>query len=159
MAVRQLVLIRHSKAEVGSGSDAERALAPRGLRDATALGQWLVEHGVTPDYVVVSPALRTRQTWGRIAAELSPTAEPTFDERIYNNSVADLLAVIADAPESAQTVVVIGHNPSMHELAAGVREFPTSAVAVYDVESAWADIAAGVGTLTASGALRGRRVT
>lgn len=110
---------------------------------------------MTPDHAVVSPALRTRQTWSRIVAELPSAPEPVLDQRIYDNSVADLLAVIAEAPESAQTVVLVGHNPSMHELAVGVAEFPTSAVAVYEVAAPWQEISADVGTLTATAAPRG----
>lgn len=149
MTQRRLVLIRHAKAELGRGTDAERALSPGGLRDATAIGEWLAQQNITPDHAAVSTALRTRQTWAQIAAGLPAAPEPAYDARIYDNSVADLLAVIRDAPARATTVVVVGHNPSMHELA-GVPAFPTSAVAVYDVDDAWPDIPTGLGMLVVS---------
>jgi len=148
---RQLVLIRHAKAVQGGSSDAKRPLADRGRSDAAALGRWLVARGVTPDRVVISPSRRTRQTW-----ELAGTASPIIDERIYDNTVEDLLEIVHETPDDVQTLVLVGHNPSMGELAATfdptLREFPTSATAIVEVDD-WA--AAPSGTLLARTVPRG----
>jgi phosphohistidine phosphatase len=157
MTSRRLVVIRHSKAEPHAGADIERVLAPRGLADASAIGRWLVAHGVAPDCALVSPARRTRQTWQQIAAELSVVPDPSFDSRIYDNSIDDLVAVIAEVPDATETVVLVGHNPSVHGLAvnlddntgdAASREqvsssFPTSALAMFEVDSTWDEIGLG----------------
>ena len=150
---RRLVLVRHAKAEQG-GPDLERALAKRGRADAAALGEWLSKQGIVPDRVVISPSRRTRDTWKLAAPPGSP--EPEVDERIYDNTVEDLLAVIHSTPEDADTLVVVGHNPSVGELAVAfdptLREYPTSATAVFALDE-WAQ--APSGQLTTSVVPRG----
>jgi phosphohistidine phosphatase len=167
--MRTLVLIRHAKAEAHSSADIGRALAERGLLDAAALGKWLGALGITPDAVVVSPARRARQTWALAAAEMGGTPEPITDDRIYENSFEALLDVIHDAPDAVETLVLAGHNPSMHAVAANLddgtgeaqarltvsRDFPTSAVAVFTVTSSWAAVDAGTARLIAAAAPRG----
>jgi phosphohistidine phosphatase len=115
----RLMLLRHAKAEKAepATSDRERPLAPRGRKDAERIGAYLVHHALVPDLVLVSPALRTRETWQRLASAL-PTAPPDdLDERLYNASVRTVLDVIMDAGPAPQVLLVIGHNPGMHELA------------------------------------------
>ena len=156
-----LLLIRHAKAVRDGVPDELRQLAPRGLRDAAAVGVWISARGLIPDLAVVSPATRTVETWHMIAGELG--AEPGFvtDERIYDDRIQSMLAVLTELAEDATTVAMVGHNPSMHGLAmalddgqgpedarAGVAEaFPTSAVAVLDVPSTWAQLARGTASL------------
>lgn len=108
-----LVLIRHSKAEPHRGVDHERELAPRGRSDAAELRDWLQGKGITPSYVVVSTATRTRQTWECCSVG---TFAPVYDERVYDASVTDLLGVLSEAPGQG-TVVLVGHNPSVEQLA------------------------------------------
>jgi phosphohistidine phosphatase len=136
----RLVLMRHAKAEQGS-PDIDRALSDRGRSDAAAIGRWLAGQGIVPDRVVISPSRRTRQTWELAGTPGAPA--PEVDDRIYANSVADLLDVIRETPDDVQTLVLVGHNPSMGELAAtidrDVRDFPTSATAIVEVAS-WADV-------------------
>lgn len=131
---RRLVLVRHAKAKQG-GPDAARELAARGVADATVLGEWLAEQDVVPDRVVLSPSVRTRQTWRHAAPPGGP--EPELDERIYENTVDDLRAIIRETPDDVQTLVLVGHNPSMGELAQSydptVREYPTGATAIFEL--------------------------
>lgn len=161
MTTRRLVLIRHAKA-AQEGVDRDRALARRGTTEAPAIGRWLAGRQLIPDRVVVSPARRARQTWELAAADLAASgpgaaAEPELDERIYDNSVDDLLAVIRETPAAVSTVAIVGHNPAVQELAMtfddgggdadGRRElaekYPTSGVAVFAVTDPWAVAAAG----------------
>ena len=141
---RRLVLVRHSKAVQGGQSDAERALAPRGVADATAVGRWLAAEKVTPDRVVVSPSRRTRQTWDLAAPPDAPA--PEIDERIYENTLDDLLDVIRETPPETQTLVLVGHNPSMAELANTIdrqlTDYPTSATAIFELDD-WAQAPSG----------------
>lgn len=169
MTARRLVLVRHAKAADGS-PDLRRPLAPRGLRDATAIGSWLADNGLVPDLAVVSPALRTVQTWQQATAALSTRPGVEEDERIYGNSVDALLEVVRETAHEVGTLALVGHNPSMAALAdelddrTGERDvrdelhrrgFPTSAVAVFAVDAAWADLELHGARLTAFCAPRG----
>jgi phosphohistidine phosphatase len=159
VTTRQLVLIRHAKAAQGA-VDRDRPLADRGVTEAPAVGRWLAERQIVPDRVVVSPARRARQTWELAAAELGPTAEPVLDDRVYRNTVEDLLEIIRETPAGVTTLAVVGHNPGIEELAVALDDghgdkagrtelrtkYPTSGVAVFAVDDRWAR--AGSATLT-----------
>jgi phosphohistidine phosphatase len=167
MAHRRLVLVRHAKAAAGDGDDAARPLEERGTRDAAAVGRWLADHHVVPDRVVVSPARRARETWEAAASTTAPS--PVVDERVYANTVHDLLAVVRETPSGARTLVVVGHNPSMAGLAAVLddghgdraarrelaEKLPTSGVVVFAIDAAWTDVADGAGRLVDFAAPRG----
>jgi phosphohistidine phosphatase len=158
---RTLLLIRHAKAVADAGTDAQRPLAPRGVRDARAVGRWLAEHQLAPDQVLVSPARRTVQTWETAAAGFSAAPMVTTDRRIYENTIESLLAVIQEAAAGTDVLAVVGHNPSMHGLALALDDglgderlradvagaFPTSGIAVLDVATGWAELGLGGATL------------
>ena len=162
MTGRQLILIRHAKAAAGA-LDLERALTPRGRRDASALGRLLVRDGIFPDLAVVSPARRARQTWDGAQAELPGIVESVIDDRIYDNHVAALLGVINDTTDVVRSLALVGHNPGFAELAELLDDgrgepdarqrllvgYPTSAVAVLDVAVPWDEVRAQSATLTA----------
>jgi phosphohistidine phosphatase len=166
VTTRRLVLVRHGKA-AADGVDRERPLAERGELDAPAVGRWLADRRVVPDRVVVSPARRARQTWELAAAELDRVGELMLDERVYRNTVEDLLEVVRETPAGVATLAVVGHNPSVQELAvrlddgrgdaAGRKElaqkYRTSGVAVFAVDDPWAEVRAG--TLESFAAPRG----
>jgi phosphohistidine phosphatase len=166
MATRTLVLIRHAKAADGP-VDIERSLTTRGRRDARAVSDWLAKLGVAPERVVVSPAARARQTWAEAAAALPGVGEPVVDDRIYDNALDVLLDIVHETPDDVRTLVLVGHNPSVGELAyrlddgAGDRGnemlggFPTSAVAVFEVSVPWSDLAPQGATLRHCAAPRG----
>jgi phosphohistidine phosphatase len=153
MASRTLVLIRHAKSADGP-VDVDRPLAARGARDATAIGAWLNGVGLVPDRVVVSPALRARQTWNAAAAHLADAPEPMLDERIYDNDEDLLLELIRETPEQVSSLVLVGHNPSFGQLAYDLDDgtgdedarqdlltgFPTSAIAIYEVSTGWSEV-------------------
>jgi phosphohistidine phosphatase len=153
----------------GGVADVERQLAPRGIRDARAAGRWLVDHGVVLDHVVVSPAFRAGQTWQQMASELAAAPTVSTDRRIYDNTLDALLAVLQETAEDAGTVAIVGHNPSMHELAvvlddargddvaraAIVQGYPTSGIAVLDLDISWAELRPGTATVREFVAARG----
>lgn len=168
VSTRRLVLVRHAKAEAGS-PDVQRPLARRGVRDAGAVGQWLADRGLVPDRAVVSPARRAVQTWDIAAGQLGDVAPARIDDLIYVNTVDDLLAVIHPTSDEVSTLLLVGHNPSMVELATVVddgsgdenaraelsRGYPTSGVAVFALDTSWVDVGRATGTLTAFAAPRG----
>ena len=149
--MRQLVLLRHAKAAVDSdtGEDFDRPLAARGREDAPVVGKALADEGADPQVVLVSDARRTRETWGLVAAAF-PNAEVRFLKSLYL-CPAELLVTEAENA-GADRVMIVAHNPGLHELAARwahrnneletrVRaKFPTCAGAVFarkDKDSSW----------------------
>jgi phosphohistidine phosphatase len=158
---RTLLLIRHAKAEQGEVPDRQRGLTTRGEADATALGHWLVEHDLAPTYVVVSPARRASLTWKAVGARLDGQPHVTVDDRIYDNHVDALLGVVHDLPAAAMCVALVGHNPSMHELALELDDgygdeearaalaagYPTASAGVFTIEADWPAVARAGGRL------------
>jgi phosphohistidine phosphatase len=157
---RRLLLIRHAQAADGS-PDRERPLTDRGIRTAAAIGSWLLDSGRVPDSVLVSTALRARQTWAAAAESLGADPETGVDQRIYDNTVEALLDLIGEVSDEVGTVAVVGHNPSIGELAYALDDgegddsarrdlhagFPTGAVAVFRVEGSFTDVGPGTATL------------
>ena len=150
MPERCLLLIRHATAEAvvsqSGARDFDRPLAPRGQADAAVIGEWLSARDHVPDLAVLSPSLRTRQTWEHACEGLGREVPRVLDGRIYENRVSGLLAIISETDESVTVLALVGHNPSLQELAnmlAGdhsIGEFPTAAVAVFDVTCEWSDV-------------------
>jgi phosphohistidine phosphatase len=159
--MRRLILLRHAKSDRPAGvSDLDRPLNSRGKRTAPRVGEYLAAEGLRPDVVVVSPSLRTRQTWDAVQPALKGP-EPEIVQAIYEAPDSALLAVLRSTPDTAASLLMIGHNPGLQELALRLAgsgdktgrkrltvEFPTAAVAVIDFEGeTWGSVAAGSGRL------------
>lgn len=160
---RKLVLVRHAKSAWPDIPDHERPLARRGLRDAPAVGRWLRRAGCVPDLVMCSTARRAEQTWQAAAAELRASPPVRRDDRIYRASAAGLLDLIRLAAPATRTLLVVGHDPAVPELALMLAspaaegrsaspgsgqapsrpleriraKFPTAAVAVLEFTGTW----------------------
>ena len=168
MTTRRLVLIRHAKAAQG-GLDIDRPLAEQGMIDAPAIGRWLIAQQVLPDRAVVSPARRAAQTWQLAGAQLASDTDLVVDERMYANTPEYLLQVIRETPAEVGTLALLGHNPSIADLAdvlddgdgeAGLRaelarKYPTSGVGVFELPCEWEQIDSGSGRLVGFAAPRG----
>jgi phosphohistidine phosphatase len=152
-----LLVLRHAKSDWSTPgqADRDRPLSGRGRRQAPEAGRWLAEHGLLPDLVVVSPAVRARRTWDLVAAELPGPLPTRVEKRVYAASRAELLSVLADLPETTGTVLLVGHNPGLEELVEHLVgehvRLPTSALAVVDVPVPWSGLGPGSATLRASG--------
>lgn len=144
-----LIVLRHAKAVAGFGTaDIDRVLNDRGRRDAAAAGEWLRANGLVPDRVLCSPAARTRETLDLLAVDAPADHEPV----IYANDPDELLGLVAEAPEDAGTLLLVGHNPSVHQFVHDLTgespaTFPTCALAVIDLPGAWSEVRRGLGTL------------
>lgn len=161
---RRIVLLRHAKADWPQVSDHDRPLADRGRGDAAAAGRWLAGAGVTPDLTLCSTATRTRQTWRLAAPELPRRPRTVYDERLYEASPGELIALINGVDDAVRDLMLVGHNPGIHELAdalAGEAEpeagerlrrtgFPTCAIAVLSFTGDWKSVEHGVARLVAS---------
>jgi phosphohistidine phosphatase len=158
--MRRLMLLRHAKTEndAPSGRDQDRRLDDRGRRDAAEIGGWIARHPPFPDSVLVSPAVRSHQTWD-IAWEAMKDAVPPpkldHPAELYGADPADLLRIVhAAAAGDPQRLMLVGHNPGLHELAfaltgsgkAAARSaladnLPTSGLAVIDFDvDDWRDV-------------------
>jgi phosphohistidine phosphatase len=117
--MRRLLLFRHAKAERAEPgeSDRQRPLAERGRKDAGRIGTYIASHAFMPDRVVVSPSLRTQETWKYTAAALRPAPAAKTVERLYDATPHAIFDVIRDTPAAAHSLLVIGHNPGLHEIA------------------------------------------
>ena len=139
----QLVLLRHAKAATNSdtGEDFDRPLAPRGRQDAPVVGKALAAAGADPQLVLVSAAKRTRETWALVAANF-PNAKVEFRDDLYLGE-AELLFKVAESA-GVERVMVIAHNPGLHELASRMAprmnalesmlraKYPTAAGAIFE---------------------------
>jgi phosphohistidine phosphatase len=151
----RLVVMRHAKAgELPGGPDFERALTARGKRDAAAAGRWLAGRRLAPDAVLCSPARRTRQTWLAAAAELGrevPEAPVRLDDVLYPAQAAAIWGLIAATAPEVTTLLCVGHNPAMAQLAEEATgqplQFPTAAIAVAALPGPWSSAGEGPGDL------------
>lgn len=175
----RLVVLRHAKSAYPPGVvDHDRPLNPRGVVDARAAGEWIREHVGVPDHVVVSTARRARGTWtlaagalGYIGAAGYDAESPgplTIDPRVYEAGARTLLTVVSEIPARARTAVLVGHMPGVEMLvdllardrdpAAAqllARKYPTSGVAVLDLDATWAEAGEGTAYLSAFAVPRG----
>lgn len=117
--MRRLFLLRHAKAESSQPgqTDSTRALIERGRRDAARIGAYMASHALRPDRVLVSPARRTQESWKYLSGALKPAPGAATVEKLYDATLHTILAVIKDAPASAHTLLVVGHNPGLHDIA------------------------------------------
>jgi phosphohistidine phosphatase len=116
--VMRLMLLRHAKSEKAEPGmhDHERGLNARGRSDAPLIGAYMARHALVPDLVLVSTATRTRQTWERLAPALA-AAPVTYEERLYNAGSDAILAVVKETKAKVRALLVIGHNPGLHDAA------------------------------------------
>lgn len=158
---RRIVLLRHAKADWPQVSDHERPLAERGRTDAPVAGRRLAETGITFDLALCSTAARTRETWKLAVQELPHRPRTVYEDRLYEASLGELIALLNETSDEVADLLVIGHNPGMHALSdalAGSAEgdtqtrmtrggFPTAAFSVIGFNGSWKSVEHGVGTL------------
>jgi phosphohistidine phosphatase len=149
--MRRLMLLRHAKTEndAPSGRDQDRRLDKRGRDDAAEIGGWIGRHPPFPDSVLVSPAVRAHQTWDIVWEAIKDLGrEPQVEllPELYGADPSQLLQTIrAASATDPKRLMVVGHNPGMHELALALAgsgdaagrkaladNLPTSGLAVFD---------------------------
>ena len=153
----RLMLLRHAKAESagkGGGRDHDRALGDRGRRDADEAGRIIAGRGEPIELVLCSTSLRTRETWDSVQAALREGPEVRFLRQIYEaqDTYLDLLRSEAG---TAGSVLLVGHNPAIQDTAVALggganrlpSGFPTAALAIFDFDGSWSDLAPGAARL------------
>ncbi|HKU07105.1 MAG TPA: histidine phosphatase family protein [Bradyrhizobium sp.] len=159
--MRRLMLLRHAKTETDapSGRDHDRRLDDRGRSDAGEIGHWIARNPPFPNLVLVSSAVRAKQTWDLVWEEMKdrvPAPEVETVDELYGAEPAQLLKMVRMASASdPKRLMLVGHNPGMHELAlmlAGHGDkaarkalddnLPTSGLAILDFDTDdWTDVA------------------
>ena len=117
--MQHLILLRHAKAEraSASGDDFDRPLAERGSDDARLMGRVLAEAGLKPELALVSPATRTRETWAEATLAFGAEIEARYDKALYNAASTTLRRLAESVEEAPGDVILVGHNPGIHQLA------------------------------------------
>jgi phosphohistidine phosphatase len=153
---RELLLLRHGKSDWDAGKDDyHRPLTDRGKRAAQRMGVWLQRHGLLPEQTISSPAERAKVTAQKLHKAMGrDTSGIQLDERVYAADAAGLLEVIAGCPDSAQRVLLVGHNPGLEDLLIllagksvqypkGDKLLPTATLARLTVTDSWQTLSPG----------------
>lgn len=154
--MKQLFLLRHAKSSWDDPDldDFDRPLAERGVKAARLMGRELAARDWLPDLALVSSALRTRDTWRLMAAELPVHPRVAFAEALYDASAADILSQLQQTDPASNSLLVVGHNPGLEDLARQLvgpgseakarkkleEKFPTAALARFIFESDWSNL-------------------
>ncbi|MBF0460399.1 MAG: histidine phosphatase family protein [Magnetococcales bacterium] len=118
---RHLLILRHAKSawDTAAAADFDRPLAKRGQKDVPLMGAWLREQKLIPDHVLSSPAERAKQTALGVCHLLDIKEKKIhWDRRIYGADTEELLEVLSELPAEVKTVLLVGHNPGLEDLAA-----------------------------------------
>jgi phosphohistidine phosphatase len=157
--MKTLYLLRHAKSSRSDPGlrDIDRPLNGRGRRAAAGMGAYMNREGLVPDLILCSTARRTVETLERLAPELAAKIPDHRLEALYLAEAKDILDVLRHLPAAAKAVLVIGHNPGLHELALRLASkgekramsrlaaaFPTGALAVLGCPGKqWSELATG----------------
>lgn len=158
----RLLVLRHSKAEKArlGGDDHARPLDATGRSDASRIGAYMAKHGLRPACALVSSASRTRETWDLVGAQW-PGIPVQVERDLYEAAPDQILTVLHSAPVSANEVIIVGHNPGLHDFAAWLtgegeeilrgemaEGLPTSGLVVIDFyANAWSEVTPGSGRM------------
>lgn len=116
---RTVILLRHGKSSWSDPSlaDIDRPLARRGERAAKRVARHMRQEKIRPGLVLCSPSLRTRQTLDAITSSLNEDCAVELVPELYAAPRRELLACLRSLPDSVASVLVIGHNPGLQDLA------------------------------------------
>jgi phosphohistidine phosphatase len=158
----RLILLRHAKSAWPEGvADEERPLAERGRKSAPVIGAYMAREKLIPDLALVSPARRAQETWELVREALSKKVAKRDAPDIYEVAAGRILEVIRTVKPGIRTLLLVGHNPGMEDLASLLvkdgdadaigrmkEKFPTAALAVidFDVER-WSEVVPDAGHL------------
>jgi phosphohistidine phosphatase len=149
-------VVRHAKARPADPGqeDHDRELTQRGRDDALALGEWLAGQLGTVDLCLCSSAVRALQTWESVAQGLPGRPAVEVSPDLYLGSAGTVLRAVRRVDDRVRRLVVLGHEPTQSSLAQALADdgsdpdalqeltegYPTSAVALLEVEGPWADL-------------------
>lgn len=154
--MKRLWILRHTKSSWDQPglADHDRPLAPRGEKAGRRIARWAETNDVRPDLVICSTAVRAQATLELVRPGLGHPAE-RVDRRLYHASVDDVLELVAAEDDALAGILLIGHNPTLHELAMvlappGPDTFPTGALAGLQLEiETWRELRPACGRIDA----------
>ena len=152
--MRHLLLLRHAKAVAhAKGGDIGRELSHRGRREAGLMGRHMLALGLRPDLALVSASARTRETVALLMAQWPAPAPLDIQRGLYLAEAPAMLEAIRAAPPQLRTLMLVGHNPGMADLAFNLTAggdpqarmrmmagFSKCALAVLEVSCGWEDL-------------------
>lgn len=163
--MKTIYLLRHAKSSWDDPdlADIDRPLSKRGTAAADAMARFMAEAGIEPGLVLCSSAKRTRATLERVLPGLGRKAPAVIEERLYRADAAELLRRLRGLDEAIGSVMLVGHNPALENLASRLADggdadaqarlaakFPTGALAVLEAEvGGWRDLDVGGARLMA----------
>ena len=147
---KHLYLLRHAKSSwTDPGlADHDRPLAPRGRKAAALIGEHLRRERLAVELVLCSTARRARETLELLRLD-SVAGATHVEPELYGASAEELLERLHQLPEDLEAALLIGHNPAIHDLAAGLtgarsglaeRKFPTGALAELSFTASWSGL-------------------
>jgi phosphohistidine phosphatase len=147
--MKKIILMRHGKSSFSDPDqdDLDRPLNARGRVASALMGAWLADAGLTAALAILSPARRARETWAKAAPNLPGEIETVEERALYMADPGTMLEIVRRAPDSAETLILVGHQPSMSAFArkmtggkapggckAAFEKFPTAGVAILEVD-------------------------
>ena len=151
--MKNLYLLRHAKSSWDDFAlkDFDRPLSTRGIQDADLMGNFFKSKRKVLDLVVSSPSKRTKETLDHFFNKT--TQNIIFDETIYHSSEQNIYSVLKYVEEDIKSLMIVGHNPSMHEFSESfsgqfIEKFSTCGLASFEFDDEWINACENLGTLT-----------
>jgi phosphohistidine phosphatase len=160
--MRRLMLLRHAKSAWPDGiDDLERPLAERGRDACSLMGRYMADEALVADLAVVSTARRARESWELMRPAFARDIVEQDEPRIYEASAGTILDVVRETGPDVHTLLLVGHNPGLHELALKLirkgspsdlsrlqRKCPTAGLVVIDLKiRRWSEASETLGQL------------
>jgi len=161
--MKTVFLLRHAKSSWDQPTlpDPARPLSSRGRKAAPRVGAYMARNDLIPDRVLCSTARRAVETWDLVSEYLEDPIQVEIREDLYHASPGSLLAILQGLPDTEDSVLFVGHNPTFEDLALALagagrgeslaelgRKYPTGALAVFDFPvGAWSEVREGEGYL------------
>ena len=150
--MKNIFFLRHAKSSWDDFAlkDFERPLSTRGIQDAGLMGNFFKSKKIVLDKVVSSPSRRTKETIDHFFGKKKPDIE--YVDSLYHAHMEKILDILFGLDFSLNSIMVVGHNPSMHEVTEYVsgnfiEKFPTCGLSWITISDEWNKITQGCGEL------------
>ena len=150
--MKTIHFLRHAKSSWDDFElrDYDRPLSTRGIQDADLMGNYFRSKKIKLDLVISSPSKRTTETLEHFFQFERPKVQ--FEESIYHATLDEILDVIFSVPEDTESIMLVGHNPSMHEITEYlgnkfINKYPTCCLAALSIDRSWNELSQGCGNL------------
>ena len=143
--MKKIFFLRHAKSSWSDFSlkDFDRPLSTRGIQDAELMGNYFKAKNIDLDVVISSPSKRTKETLEHFFPKSAPQID--YEKSLYHAHLDDVLSVVTISIEEMNNIMIVGHNPSMHEVTEYfssdyLPKYPTCGLACLAYEGEWKDL-------------------